>query len=147
MASKQPIFAVASCAVVNSNSLMATEVRRKSYNCVSVEADAKTGSVLSNTNKVLLQSGGDRGAEAEEEGEDERIEVRLMEEVGEFDEVVVWGHEAVPDETEDAYSKGISEWISFAEAVSKLESRKNVETKVPQIHATPESEDASHASK
>ncbi|KAB2569303.1 Ribonuclease H2 subunit C [Lasiodiplodia theobromae] len=93
--------------------------------------DGYRGSVLSSTNKVLPQSEGDRGTEAEEDEEDERIEVRLMEEVGEFDEVVVWGHEVVPDETEDAYSKGISEWISFAEA----------------IHATPESEDAPHASK
>ncbi|KAF9635121.1 Ribonuclease H2 subunit C [Lasiodiplodia theobromae] len=131
MANKQPIFAVVNFAVANSNSPTDTEVRRKSYNCMSVEADANTGSVLSSTNKVLPQSEGDRGTEAEEDEEDERIEVRLMEEVGEFDEVVVWGHEVVPDETEDAYSKGISEWISFAEA----------------IHATPESEDAPHASK
>lgn len=120
MANKHPIFAVASCAVANSNSPTATEVRRKSHNYMSVEADANTGSVLSSTNKVLPQSEGNCEAEAEEEEEDERIEVRLMEEVGEFDEVVVWGHEVVPDETEDAYSKGISEWISFAEAVSKL---------------------------
>jgi hypothetical protein len=33
-----------------------------------------------------------------------------------FDEVVVWGHEAVPA-SDDTYSKGLREWISFAEAV------------------------------
>ncbi|OMP86170.1 hypothetical protein BK809_0003339 [Diplodia seriata] len=86
--------------------------------------DGYRGALLNNTNRLLPQTDAAGGAEAEE-GEDgqQHIELRLMEEVGEFDEVVVWGHEVAPDETEDAYSKGINEWISFAESVSQLERR------------------------
>lgn len=40
-----------------------------------------------------------------------------MEEKGAFQEIVVWGHEAVPEEG-DVYVKGMKEWIAFAEAVS-----------------------------
>ncbi|OJD40608.1 ribonuclease h1 h2 small subunit [Diplodia corticola] len=92
--------------------------------------DGYRGAVLSNTNRVLPQADTGRENGASEEGEDQRIEVRVMEEVGEFDEVVVWGHEVAPDEIEDAYSKGIGEWISFAES----------------IHATPKPDDSSSAS-
>lgn len=46
-------------------------------------------------------------------------EVRVMEQVGSFEEIVVWSHEAVP-ESEDVYVKGIEEWIGFAESVSAL---------------------------
>ena len=42
---------------------------------------------------------------------------RLMEEKGTFQEIVVWRHEAVPEEG-DVYVKGMEEWIAFAEAVS-----------------------------
>ena len=47
---------------------------------------------------------------------DEGVEVKMLECQGTFDEVVVWGHEMLPD-GEDVYVKGVEEWIGFAEAV------------------------------
>ncbi|KAK7712184.1 hypothetical protein SLS57_007860 [Botryosphaeria dothidea] len=82
--------------------------------------DGYRGAVLSNTSRVLPQSDTERDADADE-SEEQNIEVRVMEEVGEFDEVVVWGHEVAPDGNEDPYSKGIGEWLSFSEAVSAPE--------------------------
>ena len=58
-------------------------------------------------------------AEDDEElhGDDgEAEEVKVMEHMGSFNEVVVWGHEAVPEDG-DEYVKGIEEWIAFAHAV------------------------------
>lgn len=50
--------------------------------------------------------------------DDERPEdVKVLEQKGKFDEVVVWGHETVPEDG-DEYVKGVEEWIAFAEAVS-----------------------------
>lgn len=52
------------------------------------------------------------------DGLEKAIEVKVMEEMGRFDEMVVWGHEVLPDEGEDEYVRGVEEWIAFAEAVS-----------------------------
>jgi Ribonuclease H2 non-catalytic subunit (Ylr154p-like) len=41
---------------------------------------------------------------------------RLMEEVATFDEVVVWGHDAIPTDEEPAV-RGLQEWIGLAEAM------------------------------
>jgi ribonuclease H2 subunit C len=41
---------------------------------------------------------------------------RLMEELATFDEVVVWGHDAVPADEEPAV-RGLQEWIGLAEAM------------------------------
>jgi ribonuclease H2 subunit C len=55
----------------------------------------------------------------EEDGEDENlVETKIVEEIAVFDEVMIWGHEASVDVTEDPYTKGMEEWISLAEAVS-----------------------------
>jgi ribonuclease H2 subunit C len=43
--------------------------------------------------------------------------VVVAEKLGAFDEVVVWGHGSAVDEKEDAYVRGIREWIGFAEAM------------------------------
>ncbi|OAP65779.1 hypothetical protein AYL99_01751 [Fonsecaea erecta] len=54
---------------------------------------------------------------ADEEDEDEPPEpVKTLEELSTFEEVIVWGHDAVPT-TENAFVKGIEEWIAFAEAI------------------------------
>jgi ribonuclease H2 subunit C len=57
--------------------------------------------------------------QAEEDDDDEITQepVKTLEEQGSFDEIVVWDHEVTPDESSDAYAKGIEEWISFAEQV------------------------------
>lgn len=120
MARAQPTSVAVSSAVVNWKSLMATEVRDYQSTCPGAVTDTTTGAVLSNTSRVLPQSDTERDADADE-SEEQNIEVRVMEEVGEFDEVVVWGHEVAPDGNEDPYSKGIGEWLSFSEAVSAPE--------------------------
>lgn len=47
------------------------------------------------------------------------VETKIMEQQNSFDEIVVWGHEAVPAD-DDVYVKGMQEWARFAEAVSLL---------------------------
>ncbi|KAJ5102733.1 hypothetical protein N7532_003262 [Penicillium argentinense] len=42
--------------------------------------------------------------------------VKVLEVQGTFDEVVVWGHEHIPA-ADDAYVKGLEEWIKFAETI------------------------------
>ena len=51
----------------------------------------------------------DADAESEEQ-------VKILEEQGGFDEIVVWGHEAIPA-ADDPFVKGVEEWIRLAEAV------------------------------
>lgn len=58
----------------------------------------------------------------EGEGDNEEDEEKDTElhEIGSFDEVMLWGHESMVEE-DDAFSKGMGEWIGFAEAVSPLQ--------------------------
>ena len=55
----------------------------------------------------------------EEDVDDETTQepVMILKEQGNFEEVVVWDHEAILDESSDPYVKGIGEWITFAEQV------------------------------
>ncbi|KAF2020072.1 hypothetical protein BU24DRAFT_459687 [Aaosphaeria arxii CBS 175.79] len=76
-----------------------------------------TGAVLSVTEKDLPAPRAERDAEDEDEEEDERVEVKIAERVGDFDEVVIWGHGGVVDASGDAFTKGVNEWIGFAEAM------------------------------
>lgn len=75
---------------------------------------------------VVVGGGEERGTieeqneeadEGMEEREEEEEEVRALDEVARFEELVVWGHETVPEE-DDVFVKGVEEWIRFAEAVS-----------------------------
>lgn len=61
-----------------------------------------------------------------EEGEDddeeagnqeEKVDVKIVETAATFDGIMVWEHGTIPED-DDAYVKGITEWIGFAEAVS-----------------------------
>lgn len=56
----------------------------------------------------------------EEEGEEDGEQVQTvgtLKEVAEFEEMIVWDHEAIRS-SEDAFVKGMEEWIRFAEVVS-----------------------------
>src|SRR5437773_12006405 len=53
---------------------------------------------------------------AEMEDNDE-AEVKIMEESATFSELVVWGHEALPEDASDPYVRGIEEWVAFASKV------------------------------
>lgn len=64
--------------------------------------------------------GGKLGVEEDEEEDREEVQtVGTLEEVAEFEEVIVWDHEAIRS-GEDAFVKGMEEWIRFAEVVSFL---------------------------
>lgn len=75
------------------------------------------GVILSSTDQKLHKE--PRVSEEEEElDENEQSEnIGILEEQAEFDEVMFWGHEALPDESTDPYVRGVEEWITFAEQV------------------------------
>lgn len=74
------------------------------------------GVVISSTDRILPKTApaieDDDVVEIEEEAD-----VKIMEEQSEFDHIMLWGHEALPDEIADPYVRGIEEWISLAEQV------------------------------
>lgn len=82
----------------------------------------RTERVLPKTNGTKLGLSGmrPRGDEEEEEEDEENREaeedVKILEEIGTFDEVMVWGHEQMPA-GDDVFVRGIEEWIGFAEAM------------------------------
>ena len=72
---------------------------------------------------VIVEDGGmaessntKKGDVAAEDSEDEEPDFRKLEQTGRFDEVILWDHEKLV-EGDDAFVKGLSEWIEFAEAV------------------------------
>ena len=85
------------------------------------------GVVLQKTDKPLPQQKPTaeqlRRMEEEDDDDDMAIEteqpaeVKTMEPMATLDEIVIWGHEMVPED-EDVYVKGVQEWMAFAEAVS-----------------------------
>ena len=75
------------------------------------------GAVISVTDDILPKKDPAKGEL--EEDEEEQPEVKIMEEQSVFDEIMVWGHEAVMDES-DPYVRGLEEWIGFAEQVCWL---------------------------
>lgn len=80
------------------------------------------GVVCVDTDRILprkVEEKGGHGEEDEEEdGEEEEkeVETKVMEEVGSFEAVEVWGHESVMDEA-DPYVRGVEEWIGFSAAI------------------------------
>lgn len=67
----------------------------------------------------------DSGARGEGEGggggeddDEEEEEAKVLGDVASFEELVIWGHEAMP-EADDPFVKGVEEWVKFAEAVSQ----------------------------
>ena len=60
----------------------------------------------------------DEDDEDDEEDDEEDEPVKVLEETAVFQEIFVWGHEAVP-EADHPFVRGIEEWIAFADAVSR----------------------------
>jgi len=61
----------------------------------------------------------DDGAEVQVGGgelEQGSVQVKMMEPKGSFEEIVVWGHDVMPDNN-DVYVRGVEEWMKVAEAV------------------------------
>ncbi|KAL9618600.1 MAG: hypothetical protein Q9160_006711 [Pyrenula sp. 1 TL-2023] len=49
-------------------------------------------------------------------GEKEEISAGILEEKATFNEIVVWGHDELPEKG-DVFVKGVEEWIAFSEAM------------------------------
>ncbi|OBT72397.1 hypothetical protein VF21_07482 [Pseudogymnoascus sp. 05NY08] len=60
---------------------------------------------------------------SQEEGEGEAEAEGIMEELADFDEFVIWGHVALPDETTDPYLRAIEEYTAFAEVVHTVKAK------------------------
>lgn len=60
----------------------------------------------------------DRGG-LEVEGDEELEEDTVLNEIGSFEKVIIWNHESMVD-GDDAFVKGLSEWIGFAQVVSHM---------------------------
>ncbi|KAF2631262.1 ribonuclease H1 small subunit [Macroventuria anomochaeta] len=86
-----------------------------------------TGAVLNITDKLAPQTQTrtlpSTATESTNHDDDEDMEQELLEEVkvaeqiGEFDSIVVWGHGGVVDEGSDMFVRGVREWVDFAEAL------------------------------
>ncbi|KAL8812700.1 MAG: hypothetical protein Q9223_000500 [Gallowayella weberi] len=57
-----------------------------------------------------------RRSRMEDDDGDPEDEIRVLEEVTQFDELMVWGHEAIA-ESDDTFVKGVEEWVKFAGAM------------------------------
>lgn len=79
----------------------------KGYRGIIVQEAGKEKTASKNTEKEILEG----------EQEQEQGEVTVLDEIGSFEEVVIWNHESMVD-GDDAFVKGLGEWISFADAVS-----------------------------
>ncbi|KIV99223.1 uncharacterized protein PV09_09087 [Verruconis gallopava] len=77
------------------------------------------GSVLRITNDLMPRSKSSpvEGDVEDEDADEETEETKIAEELGVFDEVMVWNHDMPWSAAEDPYAKGIEEWISFASAM------------------------------
>jgi len=84
-----------------------------------------SGAIIQKTNELLPQRAKsqpqmDEDDLSADEGQDVPQEVVIMQEAASFDKLTIWGHEAVPSESEDPYIKGVQEWIQCASSVSPL---------------------------
>ncbi|KAF3038018.1 hypothetical protein E8E11_003550 [Didymella keratinophila] len=85
-----------------------------------------TGAILSITDKLAPQAPPQPRTAEPIDGDDEDMdevvdelpeEVKIAEQIGEFDEVVVWGHGGTVDEGSDMFVRGVREWVGFAESM------------------------------
>lgn len=104
--------------------------------------DNYTGTVLHVTDKQLPQSPAraqqPREVDDDEQGADddeemEGVQVIIAEQIGEFDEVVVWEHGGPVDEAQDGFVRGIMEWIGWAESMHVDEEEEGIQEGGEQI--------------
>ncbi|PYI28380.1 ribonuclease H2 subunit C [Aspergillus indologenus CBS 114.80] len=72
------------------------------------------GVIATRTDRVLPPTRNEDEADVEEVQPEEPV--KILEKQGTFDEYMVWGHELVPA-ADDAFVKGVEEWIKLAEAM------------------------------
>ena len=93
-----------------------------------------TGAILHVTDKQLPQTQtqqqpADEDDEDAEVEESMPVEVKIAEQVGEFDEVIIWGHGGEVDGSGDALVRGMNEWVGFAESMHVDEEEEDGDTK------------------
>jgi len=94
-----------------------------------------TGAILHVTDKQLPQTRTQPQQPADEDDEDAEVEesmpveVKIAEQVGEFDEVIIWGHGGEVDGSGDAFVRGMNEWVGFAESMHVDEEEQDEDTK------------------
>jgi ribonuclease H2 subunit C len=81
-----------------------------------------TGAIVNVTDKQVPQAHRQAQDDNDEEedgdaDEAEVVEVQVAEQVGEFDAFVVWEHGGEVDAAQNAYFRGVGEWIGFAESM------------------------------
>jgi ribonuclease H2 subunit C len=78
-----------------------------------------TGAVLRMTKEPAQPPQSADRDHADEDGDDDQmmVDTETAEHMASFDEVVVWGHASEVDGGQDAYIRGIREWVGFAEAI------------------------------
>lgn len=81
-----------------------------------------TGAVLRVTDNVAPRvqrqvQDQDGGNDDEDDVQEEIVEVKIADQIGEFEDIVVWGHGEQIDASQDVYVKGMEEWIGFAEKI------------------------------
>jgi ribonuclease H2 subunit C len=83
--------------------------------------DNYTGAILQFTDRVDETPAADTEIqEDDDEGDEEQeelVQTKIVETVGQFDEIMVWQQGGEAEETQDPYARGITEWIGFAEAM------------------------------
>ncbi|KAG4424679.1 hypothetical protein IFR04_002212 [Cadophora malorum] len=86
------------------------------------------GVVVERTERVLPKveapgqtQQGEQGEGEDDLEEEEEPEVKVMEEQAGFEEIVVWGHEVLPDGMADPYVRGMEDWIQFAENIHSFD--------------------------
>ncbi|KAI9901446.1 hypothetical protein N3K66_003263 [Trichothecium roseum] len=87
----------------------------------------KTVSLPQNYRGVVMRRKGDQPKANEMPEDDDVVEVDMsapemgaMEVTAEFDNVVIWGHEAVADAAADPYVRGMEEWLSIADKLRQF---------------------------
>ncbi|KAJ5179065.1 Ribonuclease H2 subunit C [Penicillium capsulatum] len=79
--------------------------------------DGYEGIIATPTDRVMPPAPQtDNHSVAEDEDPQPSEPVRILESHGKFDDVVVWGHEILPA-ADDAFVKGVEEWVRFAETM------------------------------
>lgn len=75
------------------------------------------GAVVLKTDRIIPTMDQTNTEKIEDQDKNCETDVKILKEESEFDSITIWGHESVPEETEDTYIKGIQEWISFSNLV------------------------------
>jgi ribonuclease H2 subunit C len=83
-----------------------------------------TGAILHVTDKQVPQNRTQPQQEPVDDDEEDAeveesipVEVKIAEQVGEFDEFIIWGHGGEVDGSGDEFVRGMNEWVGFAESM------------------------------